>query len=202
MSRQKQRDKRQDTALGGSQPPEKGSAAQESREEAGEGDEALFAMAMELEGVETLSDGTPRVQRRKQRQRVGIVRAKKKQEEPKEQEQEWGPLARLSYARSGVSPRLVRSLKKGKQSLRGQLDLHGLRWKEAKQELDAFLSRYAQQGGCCVLVIHGKSHGAVLGKATMKTMVFRHLKAHAQVSAVVSALPQDGGLGAVYVWLS
>lgn len=113
--------------------------------------------------------------------------------------EDFGPLAVLSYERTGTSRKLLRKLRKAGLPLRGSLDLHGLTWKQAQKEVAAFVTWLAEDPSKYGIVIHGKGHGAVMGKATMKSMAFHYLKHHPWVVAAISARPKDGGLGALYV---
>lgn len=110
-----------------------------------------------------------------------------------------GPLAELTYLDSSVPRKIERKLRKGGFSFRVTLDLHGLTWKEAEIELADFVDELSEFSMACGLLIHGKGHGAVLGRSTMKTMVYHYLKTHPNVLAVLSARPKDGGRGAAYV---
>jgi len=113
-----------------------------------------------------------------------------------------GPLASLAHSKKGVPQKIMRKLKKGGFPIRDQVDLHGLTWKEAEKELSSFISEQLRDAQRCVLIIHGKAHGAVLGKATLKAMTYHFVKYHPHVMAAVSAQSKDGGLGALYVLLS
>ena len=114
---------------------------------------------------------------------------------------EIGPLTSLFHTQKRVPQKITRKIKAGKLPLCGTIDLHGLTWQEARAELDDVISHLAGSTERCLLVIHGKAHGTVLGKATLKTMVYRYLKSHPRVLVISSAHPKDGGLGAVYVLL-
>ena len=56
----------------------------------------------------------------------------------------------------GLDVHVVRKLRRGDFAVQGHLDLHGLLKDEAKQELEAFLTRARQKGMRCVLVVHGR----------------------------------------------
>lgn len=111
--------------------------------------------------------------------------------------------------------RAVRQVASGKVSIDARLDLHGMRQRDARIELHAFL-RAAQARGCkTVLVITGKGDASVerdhlagaLGKP--QRGVLRHSVPHwlgepelrAVVLSFTSAGTRHGGDGALYVQL-
>jgi DNA-nicking Smr family endonuclease len=104
----------------------------------------------------------------------------------------------------GLDPRVVRKLRKGEFAVQGHVDLHGLLKDEAKEELDAFLTRSRHQGRRCVLVVHGrglhsKDQVPVLKEALKRWMLTARFARH--VLGFATARPHDGGAGAVYVLL-
>lgn len=104
----------------------------------------------------------------------------------------------------GLDLHVVRKLRRGDFAVQAHLDLHGLLKEEAKQELDAFLTRARQNGMRCVLVVHGRGlHSRdqvpVLKDALKKWMGQARFAQH--VLAFCTARPHDGGGGAVYVLL-
>jgi DNA-nicking Smr family endonuclease len=104
----------------------------------------------------------------------------------------------------GLDPRVVKRLRRGEFAVQGHVDLHGLLKDEAKSELEAFLSRARQQGKRCVLVVHGrglhsKDQVPVLKEALKRWMHTARFSRH--VLGFSTALPHDGGLGAIYVLL-
>lgn len=112
-----------------------------------------------------------------------------------------GPLAVLSYVASDLPRKWERKLRKGMVTFAEPVDLHGMTWKEAEREVHDYIDWMEEEGRHAGMVIHGKGHGAVLGRATMKEIVFHYLKTHPAVKAVISARPKDGGLGAAYIWV-
>lgn len=109
---------------------------------------------------------------------------------------EYGP---LFYASPGVQHRLMRKLKRGQFAIEDELDLHGMRVKEAGQRLEKFLSKCSDRGRRCVRIIHGK--GLRTGGSVLKENVAQWLRIRSDVVAFCSAQPNDGGTGAVYVLL-
>lgn len=105
----------------------------------------------------------------------------------------------LFHASPGVQHKLVRRLKRGQIKIEDELDLHGMRVREAGEALESFLSECSDRGLRCVRVIHGK--GLRTGGSVLKENVDRWLRLRGDVVAFCSAQPIDGGTGAVYVLL-
>jgi DNA-nicking Smr family endonuclease len=104
----------------------------------------------------------------------------------------------------GVDQSLVRKLRRGEFAVQGHLDLHGLTREEAKGAVDDFLRRARQGGKRCVLLVHGrgihsKDQVPVLKDALRTWLSTARFGRH--VLAFATALPVDGGGGAVYVLL-
>jgi DNA-nicking Smr family endonuclease len=114
--------------------------------------------------------------------------------------EEVGPNCTLSYHTPGLDKKRFLALKKGEILLQGHLDLHHLHMQEAQDRLCQFIIHHSQLGHRCVLVIHGK--GSHNGKAPiLKNAVNHWLKQLPEILAFYSALPRDGGAGALYVLL-
>jgi DNA-nicking Smr family endonuclease len=107
----------------------------------------------------------------------------------------------LSFRRPDIGPEVVRKLRRGVWATQAQLDLHGLRRDEAREQLGAFL-RDATRGGLrCVRVIHGKGNGSPGREPVLKTKVKGWLVQKEEVIAFVQARASDGGNGALMVLL-
>jgi len=107
----------------------------------------------------------------------------------------------LRFFRPGLSRRVFRNLKRGRYRIQDELDLHGLFAREARQRIAAFLTDARTNEHLCVRIIHGKgkrSHGQ---GPVLKGLVDHWLRQRDDVLAFCSALPADGGTGAVYVLL-
>lgn len=110
----------------------------------------------------------------------------------------------IEGAVEGLPPGLRKRLRQGEYAVQAQVDLHGLTRAEAQDALERFVQASRQQGLRCVLVIHGRglhSEGAI---PVLKQGVLQWLsrgRVGKWVLAFVSARPQDGGAGAVYVLL-
>jgi DNA-nicking Smr family endonuclease len=106
----------------------------------------------------------------------------------------------LSYNSSGIQNRVMKQLRAGKYPVEHLLDLHGFTVDQARNALIAFLEECRQAQLKSVLIVHGKGFRSK-NKPVIKSMVNRWLRATDQVLAFHSALPRDGGSGAVYVLL-
>ncbi len=105
----------------------------------------------------------------------------------------------LFHASPGVQRKIVRKLKRGQMRIDEEIDLHGMRVREAGQALERFLTECSERGLRCVRVIHGK--GLRTGGSVLKENVATWLRLRSDVVAYCSATPADGGTGAVYVLL-
>ncbi len=102
----------------------------------------------------------------------------------------------VEFARSGLQKKVIRKLKRGDHNFTAILDLHGHTTAESQKLLADFLRDAKSAGDSMVLIIHGKGLHGVLKRFTLDW-----LKRQSQVKAFCSALPKDGGTGAVYVLL-
>ena len=108
----------------------------------------------------------------------------------------------LNFTGPGVQKRVLRKLKKGFFGIDAELDLHGLTAHQAKQLLNGFLQRCSVGQQRCVHIIHGKGYRSPCQKPVLKNKLNLWLRQHPDVLAFCSALPEDGGTGAVYVLLN
>lgn len=106
----------------------------------------------------------------------------------------------LSYAHPSLANKRFRELKNGHIHWEARLDLHGLKADNARDLLHQFINSQTEQDKRCVLIIHGKG-GHQGAPPVIKNLVNRWLPQLDQVLAFHSALPKDGGPGAVYVLL-
>ena len=101
----------------------------------------------------------------------------------------------FNVRKPGVTQNQMRHLKQSKNH--HIIDLHGLKFTEAKLALDQAIS-----GKFKILkIIHGKGYHSEDMKPVLKNMVFHNLSDHPKVIAFCSAKPNDGGVGATYVLL-
>lgn len=113
-------------------------------------------------------------------------------------EQTVGADDQLFFSRSGLSPKQIQSLKKGRIAIAATLDLHGCNTETARDKLIEFIDAkyHANQRYLCI--VHGKGHGA---EPVLKNKLNNWLRQIDQVLAFASALPQHGGTGAMYILL-
>lgn len=110
------------------------------------------------------------------------------------------PESVMSYAKIGIPRKRFHQLKQGNIPRLAILDLHGLRPDKACQDLCQFVESQSKLGHRCVLIIHGK--GGHKGEApVLKNNINQWLRSLSSVLAFHSALPHDGGTGALYVLL-
>jgi DNA-nicking Smr family endonuclease len=107
----------------------------------------------------------------------------------------------LSFRRHDIGPEVVRKLRRGVWSIQAQLDLHGLRRDEAREQLGAFLREADRHGLRCVRVIHGKGNGSPGREPVLKGKVKSWLVQKSEVIAFAQARAADGGHGALLVLL-
>ena len=105
----------------------------------------------------------------------------------------------LSFRRDGVGLDVVMRLRRGHWTIQGQIDLHGLRRDEAREQLAAFMRDAARHGWRCVRVVHGKGLGSPGREPVLKVRVQRWLGQHADVIAFTQARAPEGGAGALIV---
>lgn len=112
-----------------------------------------------------------------------------------------GPEEALFFARSGLQHQVLHRLKRGELRPEARLDLHGHTIAEAGARLTAFLGNTRGAGLRCVCIIHGKGYRSAGGRPALKTQINQWLRDTPAVLAFSSALPRDGGTGALYVLL-
>ncbi|MFU8797650.1 MAG: Smr/MutS family protein, partial [Gammaproteobacteria bacterium] len=97
----------------------------------------------------------------------------------------------ISFFKPGVPHRIFKKIQ-----IAASLDLHGETRESAKIKLIQFIQHCVNQGYKYIRIIHGKGHIAVL-----KNQLCHWLPQLPEILAFQSALPQDGGAGALYVLL-
>lgn len=107
----------------------------------------------------------------------------------------------LTLRKPSVSDRTFRKLRRGSFSIEADIDLHGLRTKDAKIALKSFVAESNKLGLRCIRVIHGKGLRSGPAGPILKTKVTGWLAQWEEVLALVSARVHDGGAGAIYVLL-
>lgn len=109
------------------------------------------------------------------------------------------PEESLTYARNGVQQRVLQKLKQGQPAWQAAVDLHGCTVDSAREAVLALIRNGKRDKLQVLKIVHGK--GLQHGQALLKTCVNGWLRQLPEVLAFVSALPRDGGTGAVYVLL-
>lgn len=107
----------------------------------------------------------------------------------------------LAYLRKGVSPQILKQLRRGFWVIQDELDLHGLTVEEARGLLGEFLAQCARRGLRCVRVIHGKGLRSPNREPVLKRRVAGWLIQREDILAFCQARRADGGSGAVVVLL-
>ena len=108
----------------------------------------------------------------------------------------------LSFRRPGVSQDVVTRLRRGHWAMQAQIDLHGMRRDEAREQLATFVRDCTRRGHRCLRVVHGKGHGSPGRKPVLKEKVQRWLAQCAEVIAFAQASGPEGGAGALVVLLA
>lgn len=107
----------------------------------------------------------------------------------------------MSFVRPGVSPQVLRRLKRGELALEAEIDLHGMRVAEARRALQEFIRECVARRIGCIRIVHGKGTRSGPDGPILKPSVHHWLSLWDEVLAFVSAQPRHGGSGAVYVLL-
>ncbi|MGL4574151.1 MAG: Smr/MutS family protein [Burkholderiaceae bacterium] len=107
----------------------------------------------------------------------------------------------LSFRREGIGPDVLKKLRRGHWVTQDELDLHGHRVEQAREELALFLKDAVKRGLRCVRVVHGKGLGSKDKQPVLKGKVRSWLTQKEEVIAFVAARPAEGGGGALVVLL-
>ncbi|MCX7943345.1 MAG: Smr/MutS family protein [Deltaproteobacteria bacterium] len=108
------------------------------------------------------------------------------------------------YNVKDYDPNILKKLKRGEIAYQDYLDLHGKTKDEAKNLIKGFIEQARKFGNRCVLIIHGKGihskdHIPVLKESLKNWFSNKSIGRH--ILAFCSAIPRDGGTGAIYVLL-
>ena len=107
----------------------------------------------------------------------------------------------LSFRRRGIALDVLTRLRRGQWAIQAQIDLHGLRRDEAREQLGDFVRQALQRGQRCVRVVHGKGLGSPGREPVLKAKVQRWLAQRLEVIAFTQATAAEGGAGALIVLL-
>lgn len=110
------------------------------------------------------------------------------------------PHAVLAWKQDGVQNAVFDKLRNGQYPMSGNLDLHGLTVREARQAVYRFITQQRALGRRSLLIAHGRGEKSPT-PARLKSYLARWLLQLPEVIAFHSALPRQGGTGAVYVLL-
>jgi DNA-nicking Smr family endonuclease len=105
----------------------------------------------------------------------------------------------LSFCRDGIQKALFRKLRTGQFRTDAELDLHGSTAAEARSQLLEFLRYCQREGDRVARIIHGKGFRSSNQGPVLKPLVNTWLRQCDEVLAFHSAMPRDGGTGAIYV---
>ena len=106
-----------------------------------------------------------------------------------------------TFVRPGVRSDVLGKLRRGRYSVQGELDLHGMTVDETRDALGDFLLDARNRGLRCVRVIHGKGLTSPNREPVLKGKVRQWLSHWDDVLAYSEAPPHAGGGGAVVVLL-
>ena len=106
-----------------------------------------------------------------------------------------------SFRRPGIGPDVPRDLRRGRWSVRAQIDLHGMTVDDARCAVAEFLKNARKQELFCVRIIHGKGNGTPGRIGVLREVVRRWLKQRDEVVAFCEPREIDGGAGATIVRL-
>ena len=90
---------------------------------------------------------------------------------------------------------------RGRFSVRAEIDLHQMTVAVAREAIKGFLAEAKAHGEHCVRIVHGKGLRSASRGPVVKRMTEQLLRRRDDVIAFASALPVQGGTGAVLVLL-
>ena len=108
----------------------------------------------------------------------------------------------IHYLKTGQPQRLLKELRRGRFSVRAEIDLHEMTIPVAREAVRAFLDDAIARGEYCVRIIHGKGLRSRGDGPVLKRMTATLLSRRKDVLAYASARPAQGGTGAVIVLLA
>ena len=106
-----------------------------------------------------------------------------------------------SYLRAGVSPELLRKLRRGQWTINAEIDLHHHNQDEAHEALMEFMRKARAADWLCLRIIHGKGLSSHQKIPVLRNKVRRWLQLKDEVLAYCEPRPNGGGSGAVLVLL-
>ena len=106
-----------------------------------------------------------------------------------------------TFKRSGISERRLKMVKTTPILQQHTLDLHRLTGAEALEITSQFITRALENGITLIQLVHGKGHFSQADKPILKNLLLMDLRKNSSVLAYHSALPRNGGTGALNVLL-
>lgn len=107
----------------------------------------------------------------------------------------------ILYLKPGQPDRLLKQLRRGQFSVRAEIDLHQMTVAVAREAIKGFLAEAKAHDELCVRIVHGKGLRSTSRGPVVKRMTEQLLRRRDDVLAFASALPAQGGTGAVLVLL-
>ncbi|MBL0164100.1 MAG: Smr/MutS family protein [Xanthomonadales bacterium] len=107
----------------------------------------------------------------------------------------------ILYLKPGQPAQLLKQLRRGHFSVRAEIDLHQMTVAVAREAIKGFLSEAKAHDELCVRIVHGKGLRSASRGPVVKRMTEQLLRRRDDVLAFASALPVQGGTGAVLVLL-
>jgi DNA-nicking Smr family endonuclease len=107
----------------------------------------------------------------------------------------------ILYLKPGQPERLLKQLRRGQFSIRAEIDLHQMTVAVARDAIRQFLEDALAHDELCVRIVHGKGLRSAARGPVIKRMTEQLLRRRDDVLAFASALPAQGGTGAVLVLL-
>ena len=107
----------------------------------------------------------------------------------------------ILHLKAGQPARLLKQLRRGHFSVRAEIDLHDMTVAVAREAIKGFLAEAKAHDELCVRIVHGKGLRSDARGPVVKRMTEQLLRRRDDVLAFASALPAQGGTGAVLVLL-
>jgi DNA-nicking Smr family endonuclease len=104
----------------------------------------------------------------------------------------------------GLSPKVVKKLKRGDFSYQDYIDLHGCKREEGRERVSRFVKRSFARKLRCILIVSGRGLNSRERRPVLKEELVHwltHAPLRRMVLAFASARSYDGGAGAFYVLL-
>lgn len=107
----------------------------------------------------------------------------------------------ITYLKQGQPAKLLQDLRRGRFSVRAEIDLHEMSATVARDAIRQFLDDCRRHDELCVRIVHGKGLRSKAQGPVLKQLTDQMLRRRADVLAFSSARPAGGGTGAVLVLL-